>query len=306
MLSAVTFPVGDVAELRVGDLWTFLAVARSSSLTAAARERQVTPSQVSKAITRIETHFGRKLLDRGSRGVALSETGRRLLPTLETVLAQLEAARVEKPEETNLTVGAPSYLHAALLPVLASVSPDVRLRGFELPPSLLRANADDERFELLLLPGDPAHLPASWEAERVGEIKKALFGSPAVAEALGRGPVPPEALRDVPFVCPAYHREGRVIPVDDDCPLPRSQRRVGHEVMTILVGLEVAAATDQVVFGPAIAATRQLRTGALVEIAVRGWDVRDSLSFAYHVDRVTARLRTAFTEALRAALSGGA
>ena len=51
----MTDPTRDVADLRVADLLTFLAVVRSSSLTAAARERRVTPSQVSKAITRVET-----------------------------------------------------------------------------------------------------------------------------------------------------------------------------------------------------------------------------------------------------------
>jgi DNA-binding transcriptional LysR family regulator len=43
-----------LADLRVGDLMTFLAVRRSGSITAAARELKVTPSQVSKAISRLE------------------------------------------------------------------------------------------------------------------------------------------------------------------------------------------------------------------------------------------------------------
>lgn len=293
---------GDVAELRIGDLLTFLAVARSSSLTSAARERNVTPSQVSKAITRVETHFGKKLLDRGSRGVALSDAGRRLQPTLEAILVQLETARTEKSEITNLVVGAPSYLQAALIPVLAAAVPDVRLRGVELPPSLLRANAEDERFDVLLLPSEPGHLAASWEAEELGEVRKALFGSPDLVSSLGTGPVTPDALVEIPFVCPVFRREGRIIPIADDCPLPQSRRRVGHEVMTFGVGLEVAAATNQLVFGPAIAARRHVQTGALVEIPVEGWDVRDALTFAYHVDRVSAKLRTSFAAALRAAM----
>src|SRR6476660_5267709 len=110
----------DVSELRVGDMLTFLAVVRSSSLTAAARERKVTPSQVSKAITRLEAHFGRRLLDRGSRGVLLSDAGRRIAPTLEEVVAHLEQARGTDPDTTELTLGAPSYLQASLLPVLAN------------------------------------------------------------------------------------------------------------------------------------------------------------------------------------------
>src|SRR3954464_14560206 len=107
MLVAVTDRTRAVADLRVADLQTFLAVVRSSSLTAAARERKVTPSQVSKAITRLETHFGRRLLDRGSRGVLLSDAGRRIAPTLEEVVAHLEAVRNTDPETMELSLGAP-------------------------------------------------------------------------------------------------------------------------------------------------------------------------------------------------------
>lgn len=302
----MTVSAGDVAELRVGDLLTFLAVARSASLTAAARERNVTPSQVSKAIARVEAHFGKRLFDRGSRGVVLGDAGQRLLPALEAVVAQLEAARAEAPAETNLTVGAPSYLQAALLPVLAAAAPGVRLRGFELPPSLLRANAEDERFEILLLPGEPGRLAASWEARRVGEMRKGLFGTPALARRLGPPPVSPEALLGVPFVCPVFRRDDRVVPVADDCPLPQARRRVGHEVNTMIVALEIASAADQLVFGPVIAADRHVRSGALVEIQVEGWDVRDPLVFAYNVDRVSARIRAAFVDALASAMDGGA
>jgi len=292
----------DVSELRVGDLLTFLAVARSSSLTSAARERKVTPSQVSKAITRVEQHFGKKLVERGSRGVLLSDTGRRLRPMLESVVAQLEAARSERTRETTLNVGAPSYLQAAFLGVLAKSAPEgVRLRGFELPPSLLRANAEDERYEILLLVGEPGHLAASWEAEEVGVIRKGLFAAPALASSLGPSPVSPEALVDVPWVAPIYRREGRVVPVDDDCPLPRSRRRVGHEVGTIIVALDVAAATSHLVFGPVIAAERHLRAGTLVEISVAGWDEREPFVLAYNVDRVSAKLRAAFAAAMSSA-----
>jgi DNA-binding transcriptional LysR family regulator len=289
----------DVSELRVGDMLTFLAVVRSSSLTAAARERKVTPSQVSKAITRLESHFGRRLLDRGSRGVVLSDAGRRIAATLEEVVRHLEHARGTDPNTTELTLGSPSYLQASLLPVLAQVAPNVRIRAFELPPSLLRASAQDEGFDVLLLPGDRSHLPPSWQTEVVGEIRKSVFASPAVVARLGRGPVAPAALAEIPFVCPVYRQNGRVVPVDDDCPMPRAQRRVGHQVQTFFVALEVAAATGQLAFGPCLAAERHVSTGALEEIDVQGWDVREPLAFACHVDRVSAKQRTALSAALR-------
>jgi len=264
----VADPTRDVADLRVADLLTFLAVVRSSSLTAAARERRVTPSQVSKAITRVEAHFARKLVERGSRGVVLSEAGRLIAPALESVVGQLESARAVNPEGAEMTVGAPSYLQTSLLAVLGGAAPNVRLRAFELPPSLLRANAQDDGFDILLLPGGGEHLPASWVSEEVGELRRGLFASPALRHRLGKGAVSLERLGEVPFIIPIFRQQGRVVPLDDDFPLPRAQRKVGHQVQTFLVALELAVQTDQLAFGPAIAAQRHVSSGALVEIPI--------------------------------------
>jgi DNA-binding transcriptional LysR family regulator len=298
----VTDPSRETSDLRVADLLTFLAVVRSSSLTAAARERKVTPSQVSKAITRVESHFGRKLVERGSRGVVLSEAGRVLAPALEAIVTQLETARAASPEGAEITLGAPSYLQTSLLPVLGFASPNVRIRAFELPPSLLRANAQDDGFDILLIPGGGEHLPASWVAEQVGDIRRGLFASPALRQRLGKGAIAVERLTEIPFIMPNFRQQGRVVPVEDDFPLPRSQRKIGHQVQTFLVGLELAAQTEQLAFGPTIAAHRHVSSGALVEIPIAGYEITEPLTFACNIDRVSARLRTAFGNALRAAM----
>lgn len=299
----MTDPTRDVADLRVADLLTFLAVVRSSSLTAAARERRVTPSQVSKAITRVEAHFARKLVERGSRGVVLSEAGRLIVPALESVVGQLESARAASPEGAEMTIGAPSYLQTSLLPVLGGAAPNVRLRAFELPPSLLRANAQDDGFDILLLPGGGEHLPASWVSDHVGDLRRGLFASPALCQRLGKGAVPLERLAEVPFIIPIYRQQGRVVPLDDDFPIPRAQRKVGHQVQTFLVALELAVQTEQLAFGPAIAAQRHVASGALVEIPIEGYTATEPLALACNVDRVASRTRSSFCTALRAAMT---
>ncbi len=233
----------------------------------------------------------------------LSEGGRLLAPVLEAIVTQLETARATSPDGAEVTLGAPSYLQSSLLPVLGSAAPNVRVRAFELPPSLLRANAQDDGFDILLLPGGAEHLPPSWQAEPVGTLRRGLFASPALRRKLGRGPVPLKRLAEVPFVLPVFRQQGRVVPVDDDFPLPRSQRKIGHQVQTFLVGLEVAAQTEQLAFGPVIAAHLHVSSGALVEIPIEGYAVTDPLTFACNIDRVSARLRTAFTNALRSAMA---
>ena len=101
----------------------------------------------------MEAHFARRLVERGSRGVVLNEAGRLLAPTLEAIVGQLEAARAVSPDGAEITLGAPSYLQTSLLSVLGAAAANVRVRAFELPPSLLRANAQDDGFDILLLPG---------------------------------------------------------------------------------------------------------------------------------------------------------
>src|SRR2546426_7693176 len=59
MIDAALFPA----------LETLLAVARTGSVGAAARQRHITSSAVSQQIRRLETHFDIKLFERARRGV---------------------------------------------------------------------------------------------------------------------------------------------------------------------------------------------------------------------------------------------
>src|SRR5207237_809725 len=128
--------------------------------------------------------------------------------------------------------------------------PALRVRGLELPPALLRAYAAENFFDAAFLSSGLERLPSTWSSEHVGEVQKALFGTPDLARRLGAQPIAADKLRDVPFVCPIYNAEGKFVPVDDDCPLPVAERRLGHEAQTIGLALELAARTGQLVFGP--------------------------------------------------------
>lgn len=123
-------PADVVSELRVGDLKTFLAVKRSGSVSTAAREQGVTPSQVSKAISRLENILHVRLFSRGARGVALSDQARLVLPHIEAAVASLQLLeRPEKSTATQLTVAAPSYLISSFLPCVACCLPQLQVRG---------------------------------------------------------------------------------------------------------------------------------------------------------------------------------
>lgn len=289
-------------DVRLSDLMTFLTVKRLRSMAAASRELKVTPSQVTKAIARLETQLGVSLLTRSGRGVVVSDAGNRLAPELEELIERLRnAQRREQSALPVLTLGAPSFLYHLFLPRVAVRMQDVRLRGFEMAPTALRALAGEDLFDLALML-EAAWMPAQWVLVEIGKLRSGLFAAPEVAKELGAGPVPVERIREVPFVGPLYLINGQLLRGEDHCPLPFPERRIGHEAQTILTALEVAASSRQVVFGPAIAAGPMVTSGRLQEIKVDGWNVSAPLYLATNGDRVRARLQTQMVAALRESL----
>jgi DNA-binding transcriptional LysR family regulator len=114
MINAALFPA----------LETLLAVARTGSVGAAARQRHITSSAVSQQIRRLESHLDVKLLERAGRGVRLTATGEAALPLVRELWSGAEAAFGQLAElagrpATTLKVAASDYLGKALLaPVL--------------------------------------------------------------------------------------------------------------------------------------------------------------------------------------------
>jgi DNA-binding transcriptional LysR family regulator len=283
---------------------TFLAVRRSGSVSSAARELGVTPSQVSKAIARLEVLLRVRLLSRSSRGVTLSEEGRLVLPQIEASVASLELlARPDTSGITNVTVAGPSYLLAAFLPVIAGCQPRVQVRGIELGPALIRAYAPENFFEMAILGRSADRMPSNWVSVRVGEVRSGVFTTPELARRLGPFPVSVDKLRAIRFVTPVYNADGRYLAVDDDCPLAIGERKAGHAAQTIGIALELAASASQLVFGPVVAARRFVAARALVEVPVRGWSIKEPLYVCCNADRMLAKIQTAVVKAMREAAS---
>lgn len=283
-------------DLRIVDLMTLLAVQRTRSISSAARELQVTPSQVSKAMARIERYFGVRLLERGTRGVAITPAGRQMLPRIASAVEGLRVANgVHRgPGPTpQITVAAPSYVLARILPGIAQHLAGTRVRGLELAPGFLRAYIAENVFEIALVPGGIQNRPPVWTQEPVAALRIVLLARPAFASKLGRAPVALERVRQLPFIGAARTGGDRFVALSDDCPLSPNERWIAHEVQSIGVALEFASQADYVVFGPQIAAQRHLETGRLVEVAVAGWDVREPLYLVCNGERVLARVRAA-------------
>ncbi len=293
----------DLSDLRLGDLATFLAVVRARSITRAARELDVTASQVSKTMVRIEERLGRELVRRGARGVELTEAGEASVPLVEAIFDQLGRLARQEPEGPRiLSVAAPSFLCTVLMPTVVASLVGYRVRGLELPPAALRSAPTDGVLDILVVTGSAKRLLPAWSVVPLGTVKKSLLCSPKLAAKLGKTPISASSLVDVPFITPVYTLNGQLVPAEDDCPLATGERKSGAEVQTLACALETAIDSELAVFGPVCAARRHIEAGVIVEVPVRGWDVRDECMLAVNPDRVLSRVRSKLAEALAAKL----
>lgn len=289
-------------DVRLSDLSTFLAVVRFGSINGAARGLHVSPSQVSKAVERLERRLGLNLLVRGRRGVTASAAGKRAVPRFEAMLGELDALRSsESTPQQTLTIVGTAFLNATFIPTITAAIPKFRVRSLELPPGVASAYAAERLFDAALTTGSE-QWPSSWLKTPVGDLRRGLFGSRAVAAKLGSAPAKPEAIAKLSFIGPIYSYHGQVVPGEDACPLGPRERRLGHQTQTLALALELAERSDQVVFAPEIAARPFVTSGRLVEIPVAGWDVRDSLSLLCDGERLTAPLLREIVAALRSLL----
>ncbi len=293
-------------DLRIADLVTFLAVQRTRSITGAARELRVTPSQVSKSISRVERHCDAKLFVRGTKGVSLNDAGVHVAGHVAAAIASIEATRRPAPtangdKKIELTVAGPSYLLEALLPAVAHSHPRLRVRALELSPPLIRAYITENSFDVALVPGDITNRPSTWTSDEVGQLRKSLFGSPALAKRLAPLPTTIDKLRDVPWVAPAA-TGNRLAPITDDCPIPIGERVIGHEAQTIRTALDLASTGEYLVFGPHVAARKLVQAGSIVAIDVKGWVIAEPLYLLCNGEAVLAKVREGLLRAVRDAL----
>lgn len=94
-----------VSALPFAQLQTFLAVARLSSFSAAARELGVSRSAVSQAVRLLEEELRVTLVARTTRSVSLTDAGRRLVEGTGPALAQAAASLSEVAARPGEAVG---------------------------------------------------------------------------------------------------------------------------------------------------------------------------------------------------------
>ncbi|MHA7233534.1 LysR family transcriptional regulator, partial [Burkholderia pseudomallei] len=180
-------------------LETFVCAVEEGSLSQAARRLAKTPSAVTKAIAGLEATLGVQLLERTTRRLALTESGRLYLATATDVLRRLAdgarqlSERDDEPRGLLRVTAAHSFGHAILAPLCAPFAqafPRVRI---ELSLSDHYVDIVGEGFDLALRMGN-YDLP-SQIVKPIGSNRGLLCASPGYLARRGRPTAPADLAR---------------------------------------------------------------------------------------------------------------
>ncbi|MBP6898667.1 MAG: LysR family transcriptional regulator [Burkholderiaceae bacterium] len=177
-------------RLAFDDLRLFGRLAALGTLSAVARERDVPVSQVSRALTRIESLCGARLVHRRTQGLTLTAEGQAFLAhcqrlgagfdELEGAFATQATGQVSGQVRVAASSVVAQYLLLPSLPSLSQRHPQLRVA---LLASDRLADLARDGIDIALRTGDL--LPEAMVARRLGTLARSLYAAPAYAREHG-------------------------------------------------------------------------------------------------------------------------
>jgi DNA-binding transcriptional LysR family regulator len=174
---------------RIDAMQAFVAVADLEGFAPAARKLKLSPSAVTRLIAALEERLGARLLQRTTRSVTLTDTGRHYLERARRILGDVEEAeRAAEGERTRpsgrLVVSAPlgfgrlhvSPVMSAYLKRYPEVSGELRLEDRMI-------GLVEDGVDIAVRIGHLAD--SSLVARHVGEMRRIVVASPAYLKARG-------------------------------------------------------------------------------------------------------------------------
>lgn len=181
------------------DLATYIVVVNEGSFTAAAKKMGVTPSALSKLITRLESALSVKLFERTTRRLLITESGKKIVQQAAIMLeAAQQAVDIANSEHDipsgSLTVAAPkAFLTIVLQPLITPFlhqypKIDLKLRASDGDIDMI-AQGIDVVFRLTDKPSEGLIM------KEIGKVNLSLCASPTYLKTRGL-PSHPQALKN--------------------------------------------------------------------------------------------------------------
>jgi DNA-binding transcriptional LysR family regulator len=165
------------------DMALFVRIVELGTLSAAARERNVPVSQVTRALARLEAQWGVRLLHRSTHGLSLTDEG-------DTFLAHArrlgETAEVLRSELSGKLAGPSGWVRLSVSSVVAQtvIAPSLPSLGERHPQLHVDIAADDrivdmarEGIDIAIRTGEP--VGDTLVARRIGTLRRRLYAAPA-------------------------------------------------------------------------------------------------------------------------------
>src|SRR5712691_4844511 len=165
-----------------GEMEAFVRSVEQGGFSAAARELKLTPSALSKLVTRLERALGARLLHRTTRKLSTTAEGELFLARCRRILTEMEDAENEvgrsreRPRgklRLHIGVGVATHCVVPTLPRFNERYPEVQVeliiedRDFDLVK---------EGIDISVRPGPPADAPAV--ARKLGDFERVVCASP--------------------------------------------------------------------------------------------------------------------------------
>lgn len=186
-------------DLHLADAALLLRTVELGSLSAAARERDVPVSQVTRALARLEKTCRARLLHRSTHGLSLTDEGAAFVGAARRML---EAAEDFQGEIDRRIAGPRGWVRVSVSAVLAQAVIAPGLPGLhERHPGLhLEISAEDrlvdmarERVDVAIRTGSPAS--ETLVARPLGTLTRSLYAAPAYLARHGTPRAPEELVR---------------------------------------------------------------------------------------------------------------
>ncbi|MCB1994364.1 MAG: LysR family transcriptional regulator [Burkholderiaceae bacterium] len=175
--------------MHLDDIALFVRIVELGTLSAAARERNVPVSQVTRALTRLEQAAGVRLLHRSTHGLSLTDEGdtflahaRRLGDTAAELQGALSGRRDGPSGWVRVSVSA-IVAEAVIVPSMPSLyarHPQLQL-DIAVEDRLVDMARDG--IDVAIRTGTPAS--ETLVARRIGQFSRALYAAPAYADRHG-------------------------------------------------------------------------------------------------------------------------
>ena len=192
---------------RAGELAAFVRAVDSGGFSAAARQLGLTPSAVSKVVSRLETRLGVRLLHRTTRHLSLTAEGDRFFRRAQRILAEIEEAELEAASAQlsprgvlRLHSGTAMGLHqlTPVLPEFCSRYPEVDLELTVNERRIDLTHIDiEEGADLVLRPGSLEGMGGDTVviARTLCDLERVICAAPSYLERRGI-PRTPDDLAD--------------------------------------------------------------------------------------------------------------